>query len=339
MDLMSERSSAMNTEELIKKRKNERFAYILGIIANLLWALNGVQIKTFRIYFPDTYTDNSILFWRMFPVTIMGYIICKYYNIHIQTFSELKHLKWFLCRNALAYLFIIAWIKMYSYFRVSTITVIGGTTPILIIIISVFLIGEKFYIRYLLGVLLCIFGSSIIILNDRKPEAKTQILNDNLFVGILLGITNVTLVALSLVGQKVLTKEGMDIHLQTFYFSAFNVVPAFIFGIFMDGLKFTHLKYITYVSSNGLIFYSANYLNTLCFRYIAISKFQPITYLNIVFTFILSAILLGEPVYFSDIIGALIIIGFQYYNFVYPPGRTVSELPKKQNNIKSENDA
>ena len=339
MDLMSERSSAMNTEELIKKRKNERFAYILGIIAHLLWALNGVQIKTFRIYFPDTYTDNSILFWRMFPVTVMGYIICKYYNIHIQTFSELKHLNWFLCRNALAYLFIIAWIKMYSYFRVSTITVIGGTTPILIIIISVFLIGEKFYIRYLLGVLLCIFGSSIIILNDRKPEAKTQILNDNLFVGILLGITNVTLVALSLVGQKVLTKEGMDIHLQTFYFSAFNVVPAFIFGIFMDGLKFTHLKYITYVSSNGLIFYSANYLNTLCFRYIAISKFQPITYLNIVFTFILSAILLGEPVYFSDIIGALIIIGFQYYNFVYPPGRTVSELPKKQNNIKSENDA
>ena len=339
MDLMSERSSAMNTEELIKKRKNERFAYILGIIAHFLWALNGVQIKTFRIYFPDTYTDNSILFWRMFPVTVMGYIICKYYNIHIQTFSELKHLKWFLCRNALAYLFIIAWIKMYSYFRVSTITVIGGTTPILIIIISVFLIGEKFYIRYLLGVLLCIFGSSIIILNDRKPEAKTQILNDNLFVGILLGITNVTLVALSLVGQKVLTKEGMDIHLQTFYFSAFNVVPAFIFGIFMDGLKFTHLKYITYVSSNGLIFYSANYLNTLCFRYIAISKFQPITYLNIVFTFILSAILLGEPVYFSDIIGALIIIGFQYYNFVYPPGRTVSELPKKQNNIKSENDA
>ena len=339
MDLMSERSSAMNTEALIKKRKNERFAYILGIIANFLWALNGVQIKTFRTYFPDTYTDNSILFWRMFPVTVMGYIICKYYNIHIQTFSELKHLKWFLCRNALAYLFIIAWIKMYSYFRVSTITVIGGTTPILIIIISVFLIGEKFYIRYLLGVLLCIFGSSIIILNDRKPEAKTQILNDNLFVGILLGITNVTLVALSLVGQKVLTKEGMDIHLQTFYFSAFNVVPAFIFGIFMDGLKFTHLKYITYVSSNGLIFYSANYLNTLCFRYIAISKFQPITYLNIVFTFILSAILLGEPVYFSDIIGALIIIGFQYYNFVYPPGRTVSELPKKQNNIKSENDA
>ena len=136
---------------------------------------------------------------------------------------------------------------MYSYFRVSTISVIGGTTPILVIIISVFLIGEKFYIRYLLGVILCIFGSAIIIFNDRKPEAKTQILDDNLFVGILLSITNISLVAFSLVGQKVLTKEGMDIHLQNFYFSSFNVVPAFIFGIFIDNLNTFNLKYIAYV--------------------------------------------------------------------------------------------
>ena len=340
MDLMSERSSAMNTEALIKKRSNERFAYILGTITQFLWAINGVQMKTFRLYFPDNYTDNSVLFWRMFPVSIMGYIICKYNDIHIQSFSELKHLKWFLCRNALAYFFIMAWIKMYSYFRVSTISVIGGTTPILIIILSVFLIGEKFYARYLLGVILCIFGSTIIIFNDRKPETKSQILNDNLFVGILLSITNVVLVALSLVGQKVLTKEGMDIHLQTFYFSAFNVVPAFIFGLFIDNISLSNWKYILYVCSNGIIFYTANYLNTLCLRYIAISKFQPITYLCIVFTFIISAILLGEPVYFSDLIGASIIIGFQYYIFINPPGRNIKKeiIYEKQNNIRKENE-
>ena len=334
MDLMSVKSSELNKEELIKKRQNERFAFILGIFTQFLWAVNGVQMKTFRLYFPNNYTDNSVMFWRMLPPCIIGYIICKYTNIHIQSFSELKHLNWFLCRNALAYLFIIAWIKMYSYFRVSTITVIGGTTPILIIIISVFLIGEKFYIRYLLGVFLCIFGSAIIILNDRKPESKAQILNDNLFVGILLGITNVTLVALSLVGQKVLTKEGMDIHLQAFYFASFNVVPAFIFGILTDNIFSSNWKYILYVMSNGFLFYTANYFNTLCLRYIAISKFQPITYLCIVFTFIISAIFLGEPVFFSDLIGTSIIIGFQYYNFVYPPGKKISEIPEKESNIK-----
>ena len=339
MDLISERSSVMNDEDLLKKRRNERFAYLLGILTQFLWAINGVQMKTFRIYFPDEFTDNSILFWRMFPVAITAYIVCKYNNVHIQTFSELRHLNYFLLRNATSYFFIISWVKMYSYFRVSTISVIGGTTPIIIIILSVILLKEKFYMRYIIGVLLCIFGSSIIIFNDRNPEAKAQILNDNLFVGILLGITNVTLVALSLIGQKVLTNEGMDIHLQSFYFSTFNGIPALIIGILIGEIKFQNFKYILYVCSNGAIFYSANYFNTLCLRYIAISKFQPITYLCIVFTFILCGICLGEPVYFSDIIGACIIIGFQYYNFKNPPGRDIKELEKKQNNIRLINDS
>ena len=149
----------------------------------------------------------------MFIVAVLGFCICKYRNVHIQSLSELKHLKWFLLRNATAFIFISCWIKMYSYFRVSTLSVIGGTTPIIIIILSILLIGEKFYMRYIIGVLLCIFGSSILIFNDRKPESKAQILSDNIFIGIFLGISNVTLVALSNLGQKVLTKEGMDIHL------------------------------------------------------------------------------------------------------------------------------
>lgn len=121
MDLESERSSNLNTEQLIRKRKDERFAYIIAIICQLLWALNGVQMKTFRTYFPEIYSDNTVLFWRMFIVTIMGFCFCKYRNIHIQKHSEIKHLNWFLLRNATAYIFIISWIKMYSYFRVSTI--------------------------------------------------------------------------------------------------------------------------------------------------------------------------------------------------------------------------
>ena len=298
MDLISERSSNMNTEQLLERRKNEKFAYILAIMTQFLWALNGVQMKTFRKYFPECYSDNTVLFWRMFIVVIIGYAICKYNSIHIQRHSELKHLYWFLCRNATAYIFIICWIKMYSYFRVSTISVIGGVTPLIIIILSVFLLKEKFYMRYILGVFLCIIGSSIIILNDRKPQSKTQILNDNVFIGILLGIGNISLVSLSCVGQKALTKEGMNIDLQNFYFGVYNTVPAFIFSVFYREFTLSNFKYILYVSSNGLVFYSANYLNTLSFKYIAISKLQPISYLCIVFTFILCAIILREPVFF-----------------------------------------
>ena len=336
MDLISEGSSNMDTEQLLEKRKNEKFAYTLAIICQLLWSLNQVQMKTFRTYFPECYSDNTVLFWRMFVVTVIGYCICKYNNIHIQKHSELKHLNWFLLRNATGYIFIICWIKMYRYFRVSTITVIGGVTPFIIIVLSVFFLKEKFYLRYIYGILLCIFGSSIIIFNDRKPQAKVQIFDDNIFIGILLGIGNISLVSLSCVGQKVLTKEGMEIDLQNYYFGLYNSVPAFIVSIILG--EFTlNFKFIIYVCSNGFIFYLANYLNTLSFKYIAISKLQPISYLCIVFTFILSAIILGEPVFFSDIIGAAIIICFQYYNFTNPPGRTVNQIKEKEDNIKGEN--
>ena len=324
----------MDDEKLLAKRKKERFAYLIGILAQFFWALNGVQMKTYRRYFPENYTDHSIIFYRMLVVVIIGYSICKYKNIHIQTLSELKHLKWFLVRNATGYIFIFCWIKTYLYFRVSTISVIGGTVPLVVIIASVCILNEKFYWRYIIGVFLCIIGSSIIIFNDRRPESKNQILNDNVFVGLIFGLGNVVLSGLSNVGQKVLTKEGMDIDLQQFYFGIFNCTPAFIIGIILGEISLYDFKYNIYACSNGLVFYSATYLTTLSLRYIAVSKFQPITYFMIVFTFILCAILLGEPVFFTDIIGAAIIICFQYYNYLVPPGRKINEIKKEENIIK-----
>jgi drug/metabolite transporter (DMT)-like permease len=273
----------------------------------------------------------------MIIVAIIGFCICKYRKIHIKTLSEQKHLKWFLLRNATAFIFISCWIKMYSYFRVSTISVVCGTGPLIIIILSVFLLGEKFYFRYIIGVFLCILGSSVIIFNDKHPESKAQILNDNVFVGILYAISNISLYSLSMIGQKVLTKEKMDIDLQNYYFGIYNAVPSLVVYIFSGEIFSINIYYSLYVTTNGLIFYLANYLTTICLRYIAISKFQPITYLGIVFTFILSAIILGEPIFFTDLIGAAIIIGFQYYNFQYPPGRVVNEANIKQSNIKTEN--
>ena len=338
-DFISERSSNLDIEKLITKRKNERFAYLLGMFTQILWAFNGVQIKTCRRYFPDSYSDNSVLFWRMFIVALIGYIICKYKKVHIQSFSELKNLNWFLLRNATAYVFIMCWIKMFSYFRVSTISVVGSAAPLIIILLSVFLIKEKFYLRYLIGVLLCIVSSAIIISNDKNPSSKSQILNDNVFVGIFFAFCNISLFSLSAVAQKVLTKEGMEINLQNYYFGLYNSVPAFVMYIFSGEIFSINIKYCLYVCTNGLNFYIANYLTTICLKYIAVSKFQLISYLGIVFTFILSAILLGEPIFFTDIFGAGVIIGFQYYNFKHPPGRNVNENVSKEKFLNRENNS
>ena len=58
---MSEKSSLLNDDELNQKRKNERFAYILGIFTQLVWAINGLQLKTIQPKFPEPYSLNSII--------------------------------------------------------------------------------------------------------------------------------------------------------------------------------------------------------------------------------------------------------------------------------------
>ena len=332
----SKHSSLLDDEELINKRKKERYAYIIGIIIQIFWASNVVQMKTFIQYFPEFYSDNSVLFWRMLVFTLIGYFLCIYKNEYIQSFSEIKNKKWFLLRNATSYIYITCWVRMYSYFRVSTISVIGSTAPLIIILLSVILIGEKFYMRYLFGVLLCIFGATIIILNDKKPESKSLILNYNLLVGILYSIINDSLFSLSTIGQKVLTNKGMNADLQNYYFGLYNAVPAFIIFVISGEIKninFRYILYILYVGLNGAILYLYNYYTIYCLRYIAVSKYQPVIYLSIVFIFILSSIILGEHIFFTDIIGALIIIGFQYYNLVYPPGKNIIQNFEKKSNI------
>ena len=48
------------------------------------------------------------------------------------------------------------------------------------------------------------------------------------------------------------------------------------------------------------------------------NNFLPISYVNIVFIFILGLIFLGENIFITDILGSLLILGFQIYNIYVP---------------------
>ena len=46
--------------------------------------------------------------------------------------------------------------------------------------------------------------------------------------------------------------------------------------------------------------------------------------------------LLHETVYFTDALGAGMIIAFQIYNYYYPPGRQLNQENNSENNIEKE---
>ena len=73
---------------------------------------------------------------------------------------------------------------------------------------------------------------------------------------------------------------------------------------------------------------------------------MPITYMCTVFVFILGSVLLHDKIFITDILGAGLIIGFQLYNFFYPPGKKanfellhkekISSINNENNNEKKE---
>ena len=89
------KSSLLTDEMLLQRRKKEKYALILGLISQFLWALNSIQLKTYRLWFPNSYSNNSLVFWRSLPIFVLGYFICKYKQIKITPHSKIKHIYWF----------------------------------------------------------------------------------------------------------------------------------------------------------------------------------------------------------------------------------------------------
>ena len=319
---MSEKSSLLSEDKYIQKRKNERFAYFLGIFTQFLWALNGLQLKSYHPNFPECFTTNSVVFWRSVPVMVIGYTICHYKKIRITPHREVKHIVWFYFRHLGNYFCVLLNITVLSYFRLSTSRVFLGCQPLVIIFLSIIVLNETFYWRYFLGIITCLTGSALIVLNDKKPQAKQTILNDNIYAGLFFAALFLVFGSFNAIGQKMMAKDKMPEDVQNFYLGLYNSLPPFFVCLYYRHFAITNIKYILFCMSNGVLFYVANYFTSVCYKYIAISKFLPVTYLNIVFTFFLSISALKEPIFFTDILGAVLIIGFQFLNLTFPPGRT-----------------
>lgn len=315
------KSSLLNDEMLAQRRKKERYALAVGVFAQFVWAINSIQLKTYKSWFPKAFSYSSLAFWRSVPIWFLGYAICKYKKIEIKPVSQVKYKFWFWLRSAGNYFGIVLWVLMMTYFRVSTCQCIAGCYPVLILFLSVWILHETFYVRYLAGVFFCLLGTSIIVLNERTPtksEEAQEAQDKNILVGCLISMTHLTFLSLSNFGQKIICKEHMCADVQNYFMGKYNALPALLFMIIEWHFGISDILYVLFAMTNGFVFYIGNYYTAIALDNISISKYVPITYTLTVFVFLLGFLFLGEKVYFTDVIGSLMILGFQLYNVWVP---------------------
>ena len=166
---------------------------------------------------------------------------------------------------------------------------------------------------------MCVGGSMIIILNEKKSPNKSN-QNSNkfgVFIGVLLSFISVFFYAIINIASKILASHRVSLNNQMIYIGGANMAYSIVYIIFKRKMC---LKpgYLIMCIFHGSFFYIYYICYNRALQLAQVNKIVIITYLQIVFVFLLANIFLGEGIYPTDILGTLIMMSYMVYNVLNP---------------------
>ena len=302
----------------------ENLGMICSIISNFFIAFGTFWTKVVQKIYPEDFKTIQFLFLR--SISIIFFALFHTYITKVPLINPLTlNLKlWFFIRTNVNFFGVCAFTLCLWYLRSSTAQILFSLSPIVVFILSYFILQEKLYWRYAAGTVICIIGSIFIISNEKKSKetfgGKNKDLND-ILIGTSLGVINIFCVAFVVTANKILVNNRVPIGTQMLYVGIATFCYSIIFTLIARDVC---LKpgFLILCLFHGLFFYLGNFFANEAYKRIQISKVIIFNYLQIVFVIILSLIFLKEPIFFTDILGFALIIGYLIYN-------TLNPLPEK----------
>ena len=330
-DITAEINSVSTMNSVIRLTR-ERWGMLLGLIGTFFLSLNCFYAKVILKSYPEDFDSVEFLFMRGLSIVLFGVIHTYYYHQKILSLSELPLRMWFLIRANANFFYNAFSISALWYLRASTVQILVLLSPLLVIVLSYFLLKEPLYIRYLFGGIMCVGGSMIIILNEHSapPNKKEDNKNDNKdkntsndvgTYGVLLGlglcIISVGFNAIINIASKILASHRVSLNNQMVYIGATNMMYSIIYIIFKRKMC---LKpgYLIMCIIHGFFFYVYYVCYNRALQLAQVSKIIIINYLQIVFVFLMANLFLGEGIYFTDILGTIIMMSYMVYNALNP---------------------
>ena len=309
-----------------KPLKSEYYYLGINALSVITNGINHFHFKYMKQSIGEGYDEYSFTIWRCLFILMVNYCFMRFKNETMTPFSQLKDNIWFWVRVIIQFVALQTMLMLISFFRVSTATCFISMAPLAIVVMSCMLLGEKFFMRYIYGIFICFGGVLLIVMNEKKEGSTgedTKVKDSptlyTLVCGFLCGCAQLLAVAVHRVSSKVLVKQKIDMNTQLMYPSFACIVLSFIF-IPLCGREFKCGFWLIFHSGlNCLIWLLSTILILVSFKGIELVKTTAIGYLNIVTVFILGVLFLGETIYLTDVLGSLLILGFNIYNTMYPP--------------------
>ena len=313
---ISERLSIISST--LKKEKN---GMLYCLLAHFLWTSNSIYLKYLTQHFGNKFKNKTFLFSRGLMTILISYFLGLYQEGKILKLTELPKniLRALLIRMNFNFFSMSIWVVSVRYLRISTCQIISTLSPIIIIFFSIIFLNEKYFARYTYGIIFGILGSVIIILNENKVPVveEKQSKAYEIFIGVLCNFLSMITGGIEGVCNKIMANKKTPITSQMFYVGCSHCFYSFLWMLITNDFDYT-TKYFLMCMGHGILFFCGFFFFNKGLQIIDLSKTSIIQYSKIVFVFILGTIFLGQQVFFSDILGSSIIVGFMIYHVSNP---------------------
>ena len=302
----------------------EKKGMILSFISTFFLSLNCFYAKIILRAYPNDFDSIEFLFMRGLSIVIYGILHTYITKTEIIKPNNLPLKFWFLLRANMNFFYNSFSISALWYLRASTVQIIVLLSPLIVLVLSYFILNESLYFRYLIGTIMCVSGSLLIILNENKSNKNNKKENNEniittaqIILGVFLAFSSAFFYAFINIASKILANNRVSVNNQMIYIGSANMIYSFIYIIYKRKMCLK-LGYLIMCIFHGSFFYIYYVCYNRALQLAPVSKVVIITYLQIVFIFILSDIFLGERVYTTDVLGSLLMISYMVYNILKP---------------------
>ena len=323
---MSEKSKVTIKENIFEdeqkpkpKKTDEFIGIIYSIITQLVWTINSISLKYFINNYSQLFKNKTFLFPRGLTTVLISFILGKIKDGKIYSFNFFDSAvqKCILVKANLSFFAMCFWTIAVTYLRITTCQVISSLSPILVIAFSVIFLKEKFYFRYVLGILTGVIGSIIIIFDEKKiQESHENSKIKNYIIGVIGIIMNIVLSSFNNITNKYMARRA-SIYTQMFYLGIFHCAYSLLWMIFTWDFDY-NVKYFFGCAFHSILFFVGNFFYNLSLKKLAMSKYSILQYSKFVFAFILGWGVLKEDVLMNDMIGTTMIGGFLIFDIMFP---------------------
>ncbi len=214
-----------------------------------------------------------------------------------------KDIRLFIFVGLLAFVDIFLWHTGVKYLPVNNAVIMSFSLPILISIMAFFILKERIYISTVFAIIIGV--AAVFVMYRFSPQGSN--------IGYFILAADFIIGALGFVLTKKLSSTYAPI---TIVYSKLIIVSICCIAI-MPAMPVITMPIIILITSISALYIAERYLLTAAYSLYDIIPLQPLRFFNIIFTMIVSYLILNESIHYSQIIAAIMVLIANYINIKY----------------------